>query len=98
MKGNITFTDGHTIDEFDTIKFVYGLIENNKPCTILEEEFSKNTLNFAIEKGNQNVNYLIELNGFGNRNIGICNIQKNKITIGCYIGYHLFMIYGVNYK
>ena len=55
----IIFLDNHKISEFDSIIFIYGLCTAQGYTTILEKEYRKSTWEYAIQKGNKNVSYVL---------------------------------------
>ena len=93
----IIFLDNHKISEFDSIIFVYGLCTDQGYTTILEKEYRKSTWEYAIQKGNKNVSYVLELNGWGQRSMGISNLSDTGCKISFNTEYHLFRILGINY-
>ncbi len=93
----IIFLDNHKISEFDSIIFVYGLYTEQGCTTILEKEYRKSTWEYAIQKGNKSVSYVLELNGWGQRSMGIANLSDTGCKISFNTEYHLFRILGINY-
>lgn len=93
----IIFLDNHKIYEFDSIIFVYGLYTEQGYATILEKEYRKSTWEYAIQKGNKNVSYVFELNGYGQRSMGVANLSDTGCKISFNTDYHLFRILGINY-
>lgn len=76
--GDITFLDNHTIDEFDTIHFVYGG-GNGSPWMGMTEK-SIGTIVWRCVMENESIED-IALNGYANQYISIKNLLKTGFTI-----------------
>lgn len=97
LNDTITYNNGYTINDFDSIKFLYGVPrDNNKWDALITSEYSKNDLNFAINHPSSNV-YILGLYGYDTSNLAFYNISQTGFTIGEQSTYMLARIYGIKY-
>ncbi len=89
--GDITFLNNHTIDEFDTIHFVYGSKSGDSWVGLVETSFS--TFLWKCSMNGETMKQ-IALNGFGNQYIGISNLSERGFRIDSNQVYSLCMVYG----
>lgn len=95
--GDVTFLNGHSVDEFDAIRFIYGMKrEESSWDNLAEVEYSKTCWNFAMEHASTNP-WTISMCGFNDREISLDNLSKTGFSIGTRREYSIAMIYGVNY-
>lgn len=95
--GDITFLDGHTIDEFDSIRFIYGIHsgDNSWDC-IQNSEYDAFSWNYAIEHASPK-EATIGLYGHSANFIDLFNLTKTGFSISGTAQYSIAMIYGINY-
>lgn len=93
--GSITFKDNHNIDEFNSLKFLYG--EFNTICGIIETELTISSYKYAMDNGDKTVDFLVGLYGYANQYINIKNLTKTGFTIMDNRNQKLYRVYGINY-
>lgn len=94
--GKVTFKDGHTTDEFDALRFVYGMYRNGGWDSVNETEVLVDTWNDVSQHGN-GCNYLIGLYGYYDDGVNLYELSKTGFTIGPRDEYVLFKVYGMKY-
>lgn len=93
--GSITFKDNHNIDEFNSLKFLYG--EFNTICGIIETELTISSYKYVMDNGDKTVDFLVGLYGYANQYINIKNLTKTGFTIMDNRNQKLYRVYGINY-
>ena len=93
--GSITFKDNHNIDEFNSLKFLYG--EFNTICGIIETELTISSYKYVMDNGDKTVDFLVGLYGYANQYININNLTKTGFTIRDNRNQKLYRVYGINY-
>lgn len=92
--GTITFLDNHSIEEFDEIKFIYGIFNNNDNKYYLNEN---NISKMMWEYIKNDQNRIIELESFDNHFIDLHNLSNNSLEIYDSKNVIIFQIYGIKY-
>ena len=92
----IIFKDGYTVDDFDKIKFLHGIIRSGGWDWLFPIEYSKNDWDYAMQS-ESTLNCIIGLPGYLDNRLTLYNITKTGFTIGQQSGPSLLRIYGITY-
>lgn len=94
--GTITFKDNHTIDEFDSIEFLYAVASGESYCGYQTAELRTRYWNY-IMNNHANTTWVVGLYGYGTRTIDINNLSKTGFTIAYSVDHTLISVVGINY-
>ena len=93
---NITFLDGHTIEEYDSLRFVYGICRDGGWDGIQETEYSKETWIDAMQNKTGKP-YIIAMYGEASYGLFLGDLSTTGFSMYPLGLYSLYKVYGVNY-